>query len=159
MCFFYPLVSHTHMLQLTHAHTNTQRSGQNMNVSLISSHPLPIWLDAAGTHKHPDLCYLWPVLQYAMTSQQTPEKEREEKRSFKRAECQTVSLGENKTARSPHWVNDAAHIHLTTDYNDHRSHFPRLNDPITPTATEINSVNNIPREHWLDTLTLPADLN
>lgn len=75
------------------------------------------------------------------------------------AECFTFSLGKNKTALPPHWVNDAMHIHLTTDYNDHRSHFPRLDDPITPTATEINSVNNIPREHWLDTLTLPADLN
>lgn len=75
------------------------------------------------------------------------------------AECLTFSLGENKTALPPYWVNDAIHIHLTTDYNDHRSHFLRLDDPITPTATEINSVNNIPREYWLDTLTLPAALN
>lgn len=155
------------MQQLTHAHSGLGRTWLQIEPSsLLSSHPLPIWLNAAVVRGQKGIAIAsWPVL--FMTGPSLCHDEsigKKRKRYLNRsrgvlAECRAVSLGENKTALPPHWVNDAVHIHLTTDYNDHRSHFPCLNDPITPTATEINFLNNIPREHWLDMLTLPADLN
>lgn len=155
------------MQQLTHAHSGLGRTQlQREPSSLLSSHPLPIWLNSAVVrgHSHSNSILACSIYDRSPSSCHDESMDTKRKRSLNRssgvlAECLAISLGENKTALPPHWVNDAVHIHLTTDYNDHRSHFPRLSDPITPTATEINSVNNIPREHWLDTLTLPADLN